>query len=509
MNVFDRVIEAVAPTWGLKRASSRAALQLTRSYAAATNNRRTRGWRTDGRSSRAETEFSLAIMRQRARSLVQDNPFASAALDKLTSYQVGTGIIPRSATGDAARDKLADEIWAEWAANCDWHRKQDVYGLQSLAARCRVESGEVLLQWMPLFDDQARARGMRVPLALVVKEPDFLDDTRLLGTRRSVAGGYIDQGLEFDQDDNVTAYWLFDHHPGDTNILGGSALEPIRVDARQVMHVYRPLRPGQIRGVTEFSSVMLRLRMLDDLEDAALEAARVQACLAAFVTSDAAGTKGPLSGADDGSGEKRLTFRPGMIERLRSGEDVKFVTPAGNDGFAGTAKHQLHAIAEGLGLTYDMLTGDLSSANYSSLRAGRLVFKRRLETIQWGCLIPQCCQPMWDMVIGMAQALGYLPPSNGPWPVRWSPPRFEMLDPGAEMKAVREGIRDGLITWPHAVSEMGWDPTDQLNEIAETNAKFDAAGIILDIDPRRVAGTTGGAQDAAQNAVVELSAKAN
>jgi capsid protein len=45
----------------------------------------------------------------------------------------------------------------------------------------------------------------------------------------------------------------------------------------------------------------------------------------------------------------------------------------------------------------------------------------------------------------------------------------------------------GRKTWPQIVAAQGYDPTDQLNEIASWNAAFDKAGVILDSDPRRVA----------------------
>jgi capsid protein len=40
---------------------------------------------------------------------------------------------------------------------------------------------------------------------------------------------------------------------------------------------------------------------------------------------------------------------------------------------------QLLRIAAGLGLPYDMLTGDLSKTSYSSIRAGILSFRRLCE----------------------------------------------------------------------------------------------------------------------------------
>ena len=196
---------------------------------------------------------------------------------------------------------------------------------------------------------------------------------------------------------------------------------------------------------------------------------------------------------------------PGMVERLLPGEDVSFLTPSGSGPFAEFARHQLRAIATGFGLTYDLVTGDLSQANYSSLRAGRLAFKRRLEAAQWLLLVPQLCQPVWDAWVRAAQTDGALPLRDGPWPVEWAPPRFEMVDPLKDTTAIQQQLRLGLITWGQAVAEMGWDAERQAAEIARWNAAHDDAGLVFDGDARRV-GKSGTAQDAAQLAAIEIGA---
>ena len=47
--------------------------------------------------------------------------------------------------------------------------------------------------------------------------------------------------------------------------LGITALEPSRVPAEDILHVFEPLVPGQVRGISRFAPVLLRLRDLDEL----------------------------------------------------------------------------------------------------------------------------------------------------------------------------------------------------------------------------------------------------
>lgn len=95
-----------------------------------------------------------------------------------------------------------------------------------------------------------------------------------------------------------------------------------------------------------------------------------------------------------------------MIEYLAPGKDVKFATPSTAGGYAEYMRVQLHAIAAGVGLTYELLTGDLSQVNYSSIRAGLLEFRRRMEALQWQLLVPGLCQPVWQRFVATARDRG-------------------------------------------------------------------------------------------------------
>jgi lambda family phage portal protein len=266
-------------------------------------------------------------------------------------------------------------------------------------------------------------------------------------------------------------------------------------------------RPGQLRGVPDLAPVMTRLAALDEFEDAIIEQAKIAACLVAFVKSNAGPAQGPLerANADSDADQRRATMAPGMIERLLLGEDVTMNTPPPMAGVDVLPKHILRSVAAGLGLTYDLLTGDLTGANYSSLRAGRLTVRRTVERDQWLMLVPMWVEPIARRFTRAAQLQGVLPDVAGEWPLEFGPPPFPFVDPLKDVAAIKQMLRLGLMNWGQAVAEAGWDPRQQASDIAAWNEAHDAAGIILDGDPRRTA-ATGSAQDAAQNAAVEIAA---
>lgn len=486
MRVLDRLIGLFSPEAEFNRTMARMKLDQVRAYEGAKNTRRTRGWRAGKEGPNTEVSRARATLRDRSRDLVRNNPWAADAVTKLVDYQIGTGIRPRSRTGNKTLDKRVNKAFAEWAAKCDVAGEMDFWNVQAAIARSRIEAGEGLALLVRPNAAEMRAAGLRVPLQLQLVESDMLAGT--WPVKPSAPGNRVVDGVEVTPQMRRVAYHLYTDHPGE--MLYPSASRRLEfVPAERVLHIYRADRVNQLRGVPDMAAGLMRLRMLDELEDAVIEQAKVAALLAAFTVSPGGATMGPLGGAKDGeTGERRRTMAPGMIHALAPGEDVKFNSPPNAGGVPEHLRHQLRAFAAVMGLPYDLLTGDLSQANYSSLRAGRLAFKRRLEVLQWMLLIPKLCQPVWDAWVQAAIAAGVLPERQGGYPCEWGPPRFELLDPLAEAKGIEKEIRLGLKTEPQAISEAGWDPDEQIEEIAAWNARKDAAGIVTDSDPRKVAG---------------------
>src|SRR5512132_1408398 len=192
-------------------------------------------------------------------------------------------------------------------------------------------------------------------------------------------------GVEFDALGRRRAYWLYPVHPGEVAMFRRASLTSQPVPAASMLHLFDRLRPGQVRGVPWFAPVILKLRDLDEYDDAELVRKKIEACFAAFVTgADDEETLG--SAATDADGRRVESFEPGMIEHLAPGKDVKFATPSAGGGYAEYMRVQLHAIAAGVGLTYELLTGDLSQVS-----AGLLEFRRRMEALQWQ--LPGLCRP--------------------------------------------------------------------------------------------------------------------
>jgi len=379
-SALDKVIGYISPATQLQRARARAALSLVeRAYDGAKTGRRTSGWTTGGTSANAEIAPAMTLLRNRSRDLVRNNPYAAKAINALVSNAIGIGITATLSDGQ--------DLWNTWVKECDAEGQLDFYGLQLLVARTVRESGECLVR----LRYRLPSDGLSVPLQLQVLEPDYLDHTRFENLPN---GGWIQHGIEYDAIGRRAAYWMYKQHPGELapNLNG---LVSYRVAATDVLHIYEKTRPGQSRGVPVLAPSMLKMRDLDDYEEAELVRKGIEACFAAFVKTDVDGlTMGEASPESESSARRIENLSAGMIQYLKPGEDVTFGSPSGVQGYNDYIRTQLHAIAAGAGITYEQLTGDLSQVNYSSIRAGTLEFRRMVEQWQWLTFIPMFCEPI-------------------------------------------------------------------------------------------------------------------
>ena len=495
MNLLDRAISVVAPRVALQRVRSRVALELTTGYLerhavrfrydGATAGRRSHGWYAASTDANVELMGSLIWLRNRSRDLIRNNPYAARAVEELAGNVVGTGIVPKAKTGNTAIDKIIDAEWQFFADACDTPQRLDFYGMQTLTVRTMAESGEAIVRFRPRPADA----GLRVPLQLQMLEADFLDQARTMG----LINGHVMEGVQFDEMGRRVAYWLFSYHPGGVLILnprGGIVSQPVPAD--QIMHVYRVLRPGQVRGVPWLAPVMMALRDLDDYCDAERVRKKIEACVTAFVEQPEGIDGDPLglAGTDPSSGLPVESFQPGMVEYLKPGQVVKFNNPPAAGGYREYKMTELQGIMAGIGLPYELGTGDMSQVNYSSWRGGMLGFRNTVEAFRWLTLIPLFAMPVWRRFIDTLILQGKIPqsavnePKIGLRTVQWTAPRFESVDPVKDAEAVLKDVRMGRKTWFEAVLENGYDPTTQIEQIALFNKLVDKFEIILDSDPR-------------------------
>jgi lambda family phage portal protein len=482
VNLLDRAIEAISPGWAARRERARLLRKRMEEaqayYDGATRGRRGSSFRDRTAAPDVIARDTLSRLRTRSRDLIRNNAYARRAREAIVSNTIGTGVTPQfTRDGGPAEDLERLKRDCLESTEIDADGRHTYRGLQSLAFNAVVESGEVLIR-------RRRRRledGLHCPVQFQVLEADFLDTSKDGPTE---TGGKIVQGVEFDAIGRRRAYWLYDEHPGSRRV----SLKSRPIPARDIIHVYRQERPGQVRGIPWSAPVLLRLADFDDYEDAQLVRQKIAACFAAFVEEPFDGGFTPPGVEENDAGELIDSLEPGIVERLPPGSNVKFGDPPTVSDYEEYARVSLRAIAAGFGVSYEALTGDLKGVSFSAGRMGHLEFQRNIDRWRRLIAIPTMCDPLMQWFLEAADLVGY---DVDDVDVQHVPPRREMIDPTRETTATKEAIRSGQKTLSQVILEQsGRDPREHLRELAQDLELARDLGLELSSDP--AADRTGG-----------------
>ncbi len=470
-----------------------------RAYDGASAGARTDGWQTIGGSANTETAQSLESLRNRARDLVRNNAWARKAIEALVSNLVGTGLRPIPMTGDKDLDRRLIDLWDTWGRACYPLSRLGIYGVQSLIARSFFESGEVLVRRrLRRIDDLGPDLP---PLQLQILEPDQMPCWTSTTYDLRQGGNRIVQGVELDPLDRRVGYWLLPVHPGDSWSLTGGAgtYGPQRVDAVNVLHLLQEARPGQVRGVPWLAPVIMALWDLGGMSDAERARAKIAHCLTAFVESVDSDEGTPprpdgITGAEDEFGNLVVDMQgdpveqlhPGLIGYLPPGKKITINSPTLPSGYDAYQRVGLHEIAAGIGLAYEVLTGDLSQVNFSSIRLGLNEQNRMIRGLREQVFVPLAMQPIWEWFCEAGQFAGLLPLEADAFPCRWSSPRVESVDRKTDAEADLREMRNQTRSRRDVIASYGQDPDAVDAEIALDQENRRRLGIVSDGDPGEV-----------------------
>jgi lambda family phage portal protein len=469
-------------------------------YEGATTGRRLGTWATTRDAVNSVWYQSADQLVSRSRDLARKDGWAGKAIDEWVCNAIGNGIKPQSMHPDKTTKEKIQKLWSQFVDECDAAGLTDFYGLEALAFRSMVEGGECFVR----KHLREMSEGLVVPLQLQVIESEQLPYYLARPTPDTPEGNVVRASIEFDQQGRRTAYYFYKEHPGE-RLFFPNYLDLLRIPATEVMHLFRPMRPGQLRGIPWLANALVRLWELDQYDDAELLRKKFAAMMMAFIIrqnpedpffgneqTSAEATDAGGATPEQEAGVQVAKLEAGTMMDLEPGEDVKFTDPADVGGnYEAFERQTLLRIGAGLGLPYDMLTGDLSQTSYSSIRAGILSFRRLCEQIQYGVFIHQFCRPTWRAFIeaavlaGALDARDYRANRADYLAVQWHTPKWAWVDPEKDVKAEVLAIRAGLKARSMSINETGEDEEAVDQQIAKDNERADELGLVLDSDPRR------------------------
>jgi len=230
----------------------------------------------------------LSTIVARSRDLSRNHGVASGAIQTLNDNIVGTGLrlsakpdyklLGKTKEWEEEWQVKVEGLWRSWAETnlCDASQTMNFHGLTTLVFKSCLVNGEALV--LPLW-----LKGRKFSTCLQLIESDRLSNPQNTTDNKNMRGG-----IEIDKYGAPVAYNIKKSHPGDYWI-GADIDNWERIPAytdfgrRRVIHIHDIERIGQTRGKPILTAIMPMFKMLDHYERSELQAAIVNAMIAAFI----------------------------------------------------------------------------------------------------------------------------------------------------------------------------------------------------------------------------------
>ena len=473
-------------------------------FVAAVHSNTVANWVTGTTPINQQLEGTLRTMRARARELAKDDPYVKRWLQLSRNNVIGsTGIRLRSQAN--MRNQQPDKT-ARKAIQKEWQRAQkkgvlDAKGQHTFRDLTGIILNSLLLDGEAIVHIVTGADRGKYGVQFRTVDPELLD----VNHRKQSGRGYkVRMGVETDDEGKVVAYHL--HSTDSTHEyaykIGGRTY--LRVPAAEIIHVYRTEFIDQLRGYPHAAAAMLRVRILNGYEEAELVGARGASAVMGFVVKGESGRGFTgeetivRSDADDvdqeaiidrtGETSKTIEAEPGTFHELEHGADVKMFDPNHpNSQYGAFIKGVLRGIASGLGVSYNTIANDLEGVNFSSIRAGVLEDREAWKELQQ-FIIDHAVEPMFAAWLRFALLTeSIVRPNNQPLrtadldrflEATFIGRRWPWVDPQKDGNANNMAIDNRTRSTSSVIREMGDDPEDVYQEIADDQARMSELGIL-------------------------------
>ncbi len=473
MNAVDRMISVFSPQAALKRAQARGVL----SYYEAAKPSRTRKFRRDQAGPNLQTQQGAVAIRNQIRHLEQNHDIARGALRTMVNNVVGPKGIsiepqPRRADGTIHKD-YADALLAAWK---EWERKPEVTHqfhwarVQRMVCRTWLRDGEGFAQTLsgPV---QLLDHGTRVPFSLELFEPDMVPYS-LNDTRRGIR-----QGVQLNAWGRPNGFWVHKNHPTDGVVLPSSN-DLKFVPAERILHITVADRIGQIRGVSEFASVITRLEDIKDYEESERVAAKIAAMLTAYVKRGNPEHLDPETLPRDENGDikpREIGLEPGtIIDTLEVGEEIGLVdSKRPNPNLVTFRQGQLKAFAAGIGASYSSVARDYNGT-FSAQRQELIEQWVHYATLT-DEFVGNFIQPTWAQFVRASALSGVVPipadvESGTEEDAMFVGQQMPWIDPAKEATGWLTLVRAGFASEYEVMRKRGVNPEDTIEQIQKFRA---------------------------------------
>lgn len=386
-------------------------------------------------------------LRSRSRYEVGSNGYVDGMVQTDSNYLMGTGPGLRMETGNAGFNQAVEAVWKEWTKAIKLRRKL------WCMAHAKTQDGEAFA----LLSDNPRVKH-RILLDLRLIEAEQCTTPFL-----PIDPNYID-GVRIDEFENVLWYDILPEHPGSN--LGQLSFEPERVPAEFVVHWLKLRRPGQQRGVPEFTSTLPVGASSRRFREATIAAAETAADLNVLLKTQMSPNVDP----DEVAPLSTQEIQKRMMTTLPMGWDgMHMKSEHPNATYESFFRQQLNEMARPKSMPYNVAACDSSSYNYASGRLDHQTYFGTLNIDRLDCeelVLDKIFSQFWSeatIVYGWRDrgADPDRPPLHG-----WDWPKHPVADLKSEAAASDTNLKNGSLSLSRHYSERGLDFEDELQAMA-------------------------------------------
>lgn len=387
-----------------------------------------------------EIGVSLATARARALAAAENNPWVGGVINTHVTDLVGAdGPSLQIESDDPEWNEQAEDIWEEFWESPDFNGQLSGTDLLELWIRNLWTCGEFLVQHV----SDRRRFNSGIALRLLDIHPRRL--TNPLGGDLS---GLTIQGVERSRTGRPVAYYIQDFGV-DESILGAST-EPRRIAAGNIIHGFKLLESGQVRGWPWLGPSAQAAEDIRSFDQSVLDAARAAADWGVLLFTDHDDAKYIEF---DGSVE----FERGQIRTMVPGWKPELIKPEYPTINHVSYRHdRMREIGRPVNMPAMIVKLDSSGMNYSSARFDGQRYNRGNQCLQ-GWLARKALNPILSAVLREAELQQILPGGPRRFKASWLWPSIPHVDPSKESKAWAELLKLGVVSEFDVAASLGKD----------------------------------------------------
>ena len=401
----------------------------------------------------------------RVLSAYRNNVWVKRVVDSKVALEVGDGIRMQPNTGNKTLDDAISELISDSYYNSSLSDDMSLSGIQAQSVRSKLFSGNSFLNINYSGDTTETPTAIRFQSIDNVLHAEYGEN----------------QGIVLNQNGKPTGYQFY---------KSVNNQEVVTVGKDYIIHHFNRIRAGQLKGVSEIAQILPKAYSFEKYNQSELHRKKIRSTFSGViekpVSSECEWAYDPVTGQKldyDRSALPSVEIQSGTFANLLSGESLKlFDGDTSGDGYADFQHWQLLAMASGVNLPFQLLSGDFASINDRLWRAIFNDLKRSLEANHYNSLVPQLIRPMYLAIVSEGIESGYIkqPKSVSDFAVRravFKMQPFPYINLAQDINAKQIAVEEGFIARSTVIDEL--NNGDITREQLDTMRKADKA---TDID---------------------------